>query len=294
MIRSLIVSGTSVAPGRRVSLCARGGKLMNTITAPLIGNTLKTQRMPGHWVLARLGKRVLRPGGIQLTRRMLDALTIRNTDDVVEFAPGLGVTAQLTLALTPSSYTAVERDATAAKIVSSYLKGERQRCVLGSATNTGLASGCADVVYGEAMLTMQTPELKREIVREAHRLLRKGGRYGIHEMCLKGDGLDTIDKHETERALTGVVHHGVRPLTISEWRSLLASEGFAVHSVELAPMSLLEPGRIIKDEGFFGALRFIKNLVRDSEARRRVLEMRSVFRRHRQQIGAVSIIARKV
>ena len=28
------------------------------------GDGLKTQKMPGHWVLARLGKRVLRPGGV--------------------------------------------------------------------------------------------------------------------------------------------------------------------------------------------------------------------------------------
>lgn len=26
---------------------------------------------PGHWLLARLGKRVLRPGGLRLTRRLL-------------------------------------------------------------------------------------------------------------------------------------------------------------------------------------------------------------------------------
>ena len=32
------------------------------------GEGLKTEKMPGHWVLARLGKRVLRPGGMELTR----------------------------------------------------------------------------------------------------------------------------------------------------------------------------------------------------------------------------------
>jgi hypothetical protein len=28
--------------------------------------------MPGHWLLARLGKQVLRPGGIELTQRVLE------------------------------------------------------------------------------------------------------------------------------------------------------------------------------------------------------------------------------
>jgi ubiquinone/menaquinone biosynthesis C-methylase UbiE len=254
---------------------------------------LKTEKMPGHWVLAQLGKRVLRPGGMELTRRMLEALRIKPTDDVVEFAPGMGVTARLTLELSPASYTAVERDATAAKIASNYLKGEREQCVLRSASDTGLPDHCATIVYGEAMLTMQTDEMKRQIVREAYRLLKSGGRYGIHEMCLMSDNLDEASKRKTERELTGVVHHGVRPLTVSEWRSFLESEGFEVQSVEMAPMSLLEPGRLIRDEGIAGALRFVANLLRNSGARRRVLEMRSVFRRNRKQLGAVALIGIK-
>lgn len=262
---------------------------METVTAFAVGAGLKTEKMPGHWVLARLGKRVLRPGGMQLTRRMLEALGIQRTDHVVEFAPGMGVTAQLTLELAPASFTAVERDEAAAKIVRGYLNGHRQRCVTGSTSNTGLCDQYATVIYGEAMLTMQTGEVKGKIVREAYRLLKSGGRYGIHEMCLRSENLDEQAKRETERALTGVVHHGVRPLAVSEWRTLLEAEGFAVQSVDLAPMSLLEPGRLIRDEGLAGALRFVWNLLRDSEARRRVLEMRSVFRRHRKQLGAVAI-----
>jgi Methyltransferase domain len=257
------------------------------------GEGLKTSKMPGHWVLARLGKRVLRPGGMELTRKMLAALGIGSADKVIEFAPGLGVTAQITLALAPDSYTAVERDEEAAKIVSRYLTGGRQRCVVGNASETGLHDQSATVVYGEAMLTMQTEEMKRSIVREAYRLLQSGGRYGIHEMCLMSDQLEETVRKETERALTGVVHHGVRPLSVSEWCALLQSEGFEVRDVELAQMSLLEPRRLISDEGLAGALRFAWNAIRDSEARRRVLEMRSVFRRYRKVLGATAIVAVK-
>jgi len=287
------IDGTIIAQASEGYICARQEAVLKTMKAFAPGEGLKTEKMPGHWVLARLGKRVLRPGGMQLTRRMLDALRIQRTDDVVEFAPGMGVTARLTLELGPASYTAVERDEAAAKIVSGFFKGERQHCVVGSASDTGLPDQCATVVYGEAMLTMQTEEMKRQIVREAYRLLKSGGRYGIHEMCLMSDNLDANTKRETERALTGVVHHGVRPLAVSEWRSLLESEGFEVQSVDMAPMSLLEPGRLIRDEGFAGALRFVSNLFRDSEARRRVLEMRSVFRRYRKQLGAVAIAGSK-
>src|ERR1035438_7074641 len=69
------------------------------------GEALKTEKMPGHWLLARLGKRVLRPGGRQLTHRMIEALNIGPKDVVIEFAPGLGETARLTLKRNPSSCT---------------------------------------------------------------------------------------------------------------------------------------------------------------------------------------------
>jgi SAM-dependent methyltransferase len=230
---------------------------------------------------------------MELTRRMLAALRIGREDDVVEFAPGMGITAQLTTALAPRSYTAVERDEGAAKVVIGYLQADNQRCVIGSASDTGRPAQSATVIYGEAMLTMHPEDVKREIMSEARRLLKPDGRYGIHEMCLVSDNLDENNRKETERALTGVVHHGVRPLTVSEWQALLESEGFSIQSVETASMNLLEPRRLISDEGFAGALRFAWNVLRDSRARRRVLEMRSVFRRHRKELGAVAIVAIK-
>lgn len=148
------------------------------------------------------------------------------------------------------------------------------------------------VAYGEAMLTMQTDETKRRIVREAARLLRPGGRYAIHEMCLR-DGVGGEVRKEVERALTGVVHHGVRPLTVSEWQRLLEEEGFEVRATETAAMALLEPARVIADEGLLRALRFAFNVLRDADARRRVFEMRKVFRRHSDQIAAVMLTAER-
>ena len=50
-------------------------------------------RMQGHWLLATLGKRVLRPGGIELTRRMLQAAAPKAGQRVVELGPGVGRTA---------------------------------------------------------------------------------------------------------------------------------------------------------------------------------------------------------
>jgi Methyltransferase domain len=262
-------------------------------TTPMPGEELKAEKMPGHWLLARLGKRVLRPGGRRLTLRMIEALHIRPSDAVIEFAPGLGDTARLTLKRKPSSYTAVERDKDAAAMVQRLLHGPEQCCVVGLAEETGLPDAAATVVYGEAMLSMQTPQQKSRIVREAYRLLKAGGRYGIHELCLIPNDIDEITKREIQNELSSVIHHGTRPLTIAEWQGLLESEGFLVLAHTQAPMHLLEPWRLIQDEGMLGALRFAFNLLCNRDARRRVLAMRRVFSNCRDHLAAVMIVGQK-
>src|SRR5688500_20219069 len=76
---------------------------------PVPGERLDAATMPAHWLLARLGKKVMRPGGLSVTRTMLDGLTIGPGDDVVDLAPGLGVTVQLVQAARPASFRGLER-----------------------------------------------------------------------------------------------------------------------------------------------------------------------------------------
>ncbi len=252
-----------------------------------------SHKMPGHWLLAKMGKRVLRPGGLELTRKMLEGLNIQKNDSVVEFAPGLGVTARMTLERNPASYTAVERDENAAAKVSSYLTGENQECLLGTAEKSGLDDESSTAVYGEAMLTMHGDEQKRRIVAEAFRLLKPGGRYGIHELSLTPDDLPESIQEEINREMSRVIHIGARPLTAKEWRGLLEDVGFQIKSVETAPMHLLEKRRIIQDEGLIRALRFMFNVIRTPEARKRVTSMRQLFRKHKKNLNSIAVVAVK-
>jgi hypothetical protein len=107
-----------------------------TITGDFAGKPIETSRMPGHWVLARLGKRVLRPGGRELTRRMLDALAVNRADRVIEFAPGLGETARYVLDETGAEYTGIEQDAHAAEWLNQRFDGTTARFIHGSAAQT--------------------------------------------------------------------------------------------------------------------------------------------------------------
>lgn len=265
-----------------------------TSTPPTVSDHgSSAEKVPGHWLLARMGKRVLRPGGLELTCELLDRLAIGQSDNVVEFAPGLGVTARLTLARQPQSYTAIERDRNAAATVKSYLAGSNQQCVLGTAEETGQPTSSASVVYGEAMLSMQPPSTKSRIIAEAARLLVPGGRYGIHELCLVPDNLDQSVRDAIHRDLSEAIHVGVRPLTSTEWRALLESAGLSVVTELTAPMHLLEPARLVRDEGLFRAIRFVWNVAWNPAARRRVLAMKKVFRKYHEHLAAIALVARR-
>lgn len=249
------------------------------------------ENLPGHWLLARLGKRVLRPGGKELTARVLADAKLGDAD-VVEFAPGLGRTAQEILGYRPKSYIGVESDAAAAELTRKAI-GASGSVVSGEAARTGLDSGTADVIVGEAMLTMQTDKHKAEIVREAHRVLRDGGRYAIHELAIEPDEVDDEVKTDIRKSLARSIKVNARPLTAAEWSELFEQNGFEVETVGFAPMALLEPRRILADEGMLGTLKFVGNVLRDSDARARVLQMRSTFTKYKKHLVAIEVVARK-
>ncbi len=266
---------------------------INEQSLELPGAHLDINRMPGHWLLARMGKRVLRPGGMELTQKMLEGLRINSSDDVVELAPGLGTTARLVIASQPATYTGVDRDKAAVKLTERILRPGRDECRQGAASETGLDSASKTVVLGEAMLTMQSDAKKSEIVREAFRVLKPGGRYGIHELGLAPDSLPDDKKAEIQRALSDSIHVGARPLTVSEWRNVLEKEGFEIVTSSTNPMALLEPKRIISDEGVLGALRILFNIIRTPGAKARIRTMRAVFHRYSREMCGVTVVARK-
>ena len=252
--------------------------------------------LQGHWLLAKLGKKVLRPGGKKLTNWMIDNANPTNKR-VVEFAPGLGITAAEILDRNPKTYTGVDQDPDAATATTLSTKQARlgipTEVINGVASDTGLPTGAADLVVGEAMLTMQGEKGKTAIVSEANRILTTGGRYAIHELLLTPNNVDQAVADNLRKALATTIKVNAHPLTATEWSELLESNGFKVLSIKVAPMGLLQPKQMVEDEGP-RVLKIMFNLARNSQARKRVLAMRKVFSENAQNLGAISIIAEKV
>lgn len=77
------------------------------------------------------------------------------------------------------------------------------------------------------------------------------------------------------------IHVGVRPVTLAEWRQLLADAGFQLEWQTLAPVHVLEPRRM---------LQIACHLLRKPAARQRVLAMRRMFRQYAGNLSAVAIV----
>lgn len=262
---------------------------------PLPQSDRDPAHLQGHWLLARIGKHVLRPGGKKLTERMLANADIAGKD-VVEFAPGLGLTTRAILERDPKSYRGVDRDPQVVDIISK-LTSEKATipasCVQRDAADTGLESNSADVVIGEAMLTMQTERGKQAIIGEAFRLLRAGGTYSIHELGLQPDNLDESVKDEVRKALARSIKVNARPLTEQEWRELLEAEGFEVLWRGKEPMALLDMKRNIADEDIGGVLRILRNVLGNKDIRARVLNMKHTFDKYSNELTGIAFVVRK-
>jgi SAM-dependent methyltransferase len=251
----------------------------------------RVEDVQGHWLLARLGKRVLRPGGLRLTRALLREAGVAG-QHVIEFAPGLGRTATLVLDHGPASYVGVDADPQAAKLIDRMVS-PKGRAIAAEAAASGLPDRSADVVLAEGVLTIQSEAGKQQIVAEGLRLLRPGGRYVLHELALRAEAAAQGEADQIRSALAQAMHVNARPKTVTEWESLLTGAGLQVRMARTSALALLEPQRILADEGFVGAMRFARNLLRDKPARNRVRTMAKTMRARKASLQAVGIVAVK-
>lgn len=251
-------------------------------------------KIESHQLLAKIGKRVLRPGGKEMTIKLVEDLKITPQDKIVEFAPGLGFTALLALKKHPKSYIGVEMDEKHVESLRNKITGENIRFIQGDAESTGLETESQDKIFGEAMLSMHANQRKSRIIKEASRILKKGGLYAIHELELNLKDIELGKEEGIQKDLALVSKVNARPLTLAEWSRLLEEEGFKIIKIERSPLRVLEPSRIIDDEGFFRALKIGMNVMTHPKARKRILEMRRTFKTHDKYLNAIAILAEKV
>jgi hypothetical protein len=59
----------------------------------------------------------------------------------------------------------------------------------------------------------------------SRQLLAAGGKYGIHELCFRPDGMSEAKCREIEAEMSKEIHIEAQPLCSSEWRQPFEQEG---------------------------------------------------------------------
>lgn len=247
-------------------------------------------RLPAYIFLAKMGKKVLRPGGIRLSQTLLENVSV-TARSVLEFAPGRGATANLIIKERPLTYHGIEHHADFAAML--HFKNDDYRVVVGSAHRTCLAANSRDVAIGEAFLSLQADAPKEQILKEACRVLRPGGFYLLHELTI-ADGI-TPEKHtQLLRDMKDVLKVNASPLRTAEWVALAQRTGFAVVHAFEEPMALLNRKRMIQDEGFLNVLRVLANVLIHRGALKRIRAIRSLFTTNKNNLNAIGLILQKI
>lgn len=234
---------------------------------------------------------VLRPDGFALNTWTLKRAVLPGSD-VVKFAPGLGVAASATIEVGPAPYVGVECNPNAPARVNAI--ASNAGCYVNADTvETGLSDESVSVVIDETMLSMRGEKVKRAIMNEAARILYPGDHYVIHELGVCPDSIAEGLATEICRVLARVINANTRPLTAVDWRQALEEVGPVTEEARMAPMALLKPGRVIADEGVFGTLRIMCNVIRDKDLRERVTAVAHTFEKYNRHLCGIAIVTRK-
>ncbi|CAI8787574.1 class I SAM-dependent methyltransferase [Kosakonia quasisacchari] len=247
----------------------------------------------GHTFLASLGKRRLRPGGLEATEWLFSQAQLNKQSRVLEVACNMGTTSIELVQRFGCTVDAIDMDKNA-------LAQARQNVIsAGLDSNIHLSEANAnklpfddntfDVVINEAMLTMYVDKAKAKLISEYYRVLKPGGRLLTHDIMFTRSRLATNNQSKLEQ----VVKSNVSPMTEAAWKTLFIDNGFAAVDTRHGAMSLMSPVGLIRDEGFARAVRIVFNGLRTRDNRTRFLGMFRFFRANRRQLNYIACCSRK-
>lgn len=249
-------------------------------------------KLAGHVFLARMGKKLLRPGGREATQRLFELAGLRPDERVCEIATNRAVTA-IELAErfgvrvdgvdASPEFLAIAQENIAARGLTNRIHVHP-----GKGQELPFEDGAFDAVIAEAVITMLPLEQKLATLREAARVLRPGGRLVFHELSWQ-----TPSPRDLRRGLIQTIVHPAWPLTLDEWRELASQVGLRPEGLQTGSMSLMSLRGLLRDEGLAGVVGMAWNILHTPGAWARFKNMAGFFHSHRREFSYVVMKAVK-
>lgn len=245
----------------------------------------------GHNFLAKLGKKRLRPGGVVATDWLIQQAQLGKDSRVLEVACNMCTTSIQLAERYQCHITGIDMDPKALEKAKRNIKeaglDNYIQVQQANAMKLPFADESFDVIVNEAMLTMLNQTAKEKAVAEYYRVLKPGGILLTHDITF-------TKEHMTEllTELRGTINVQVEPLSMSRWEQLFYGAGFSKVSHASGDMSLMRLPGLIRDEGFWGAIRIIKNGLK-KENRKQFKKMYSFFNTSGKDLQYIAVCSRK-
>jgi len=264
----------------------QGRKIMNQ-TMTQIKPNLATA--PAHVVLAVAGKTVLRPGGRAATKQLFQWANFQPGETVLELASGLGNSA-IALAKSYNVHViGIEKDPHRVAIAQAKARSaglnHYVQFIQGNIFQLGAISASFDYVLAEAILTLQTPAGKANILAGAHDRLKVGGKFLSHELLVHNH-LETLHQD-----LTQAMRVNATPLPERDWINAFEQADLTVAQRQTGAMRLLDPVQVLRDEGVIHTAQIAWNILTQPIIRDRILSIRQVLTQHQQDLGYIALCA---
>ncbi|WP_035992226.1 SAM-dependent methyltransferase [Leptolyngbya sp. KIOST-1] len=258
----------------------------------MVQTSIPLQIAPGHQVLAAAGKQALRPGGYGATEQLLSWANLQPGETVLELAASFGHSAIALAQRYGVRVVGIEKnpDSVAQARANVAKAGLSDQVTIreGDIFHLDQVSDTFDCVLAEAILTMQSPPGKANVLKGIGDRLRPGGRFLSHELMADGPNAETI-----RRDLTTAIRVNAQPLSSDAWIAACHQAGLTVQCHATGPMALLNPQRIAQEEGLATLLTIGWNMLTRPVLRDRILTMRQVFHRHANHLGYIVLCAQK-
>lgn len=254
-------------------------------------STLNLDTATGHQVMAAAGKKILRPGGRAATEQLFQWANFQPGETVLELAASFGYSAIALAKRYHVRVVGVEKnpESVARAQVNIRAAGleDQVKIIEGDVFHLEQISGQFDYVLAEAILTMQSIPGKNKILQGISDRLKPGGNFLSHELF--------ANSHEEEihQALASTIRANSTPLSEANWKAAFEAVDLQILKHQTGSMGLLNPARIIQDEGFIDASQFFWNVLTRPQVRKRLLAIRRVFKQYQQELGYIILCAER-
>lgn len=237
--------------------------------------------------LASLGKTELKPGGSYATGALLRMLELGRHEHLLVVGPRAGNTALFATMTTGATTEALVKEESEKVTEGDPALKRRSTARIGKSEEMPFADGHFDAAMIEATLATQPEPQRRATLKEAFRVLKPGGRIGLHELCWRQPPTP-----EVMQRLAGVWRGEVHPLVVRGWWDLLEQAGFGQIRNELAVVSYFTRQGMTADEGEQAAEIF-HNAFETPERLQRFQQAYHEFSENRRYYGVIIATAVK-